>query len=263
MSSVFSQTSINNYKYVIVPNKFHFLSSKDKFQLNSLTAFLFKKYGFSAIMEGSEYPSDLNTNRCLALEADVIKDSGIFRTKLIIELKDCNGIAVFTSEPGVSKEKEYRVAYNQALRDAFLYLKALNYGYVPHSDITPTQTVPVQNVASTHVPQEIQELKKEIQNLKKEQQPHVNDVIKPVSENNKALAVIEGASNVLYAQEIDNGFQLVDAAPKVVYRIKRTHLNDVFLVEGSSALVYKKANDWVIEYYSEDTLEQEVLNIKF
>ena len=37
----------------------------------------------------------------------------------------------------------------------------------------------------------------------------------------------------------------------------------LFLVEGKNAIVYKKGYDWVIEYYSGSTLEQEALNVKF
>jgi len=271
LSSVFSQTSINNYKYVIVPNQFHFLSSQDKYQLNSLTAFLFEKYGFSVLMAGSEYPTDLKANRCLALQADVIKDSGIFKTELIIELQDCHDKVVFTSAPGESRKKEFKVAYNLALRDAFTDVKALNYSYEPSTDITSIQTSPSQNNVPAQEAKEIEDLKKQIQDLKKEKATEVTEVPTPESakpnpaahKDSEALAVIEGASNVLYAQETANGYQLVDSAPKVVYRLKRTHVKDTFLVEGHSALVYKKANDWVIEYYSGDTLQQEVLNIKF
>ncbi len=277
VTSVFAQANINNYKYVIVPNKFEFLKEKDQFQLNSLAKFLFNKNGFEAVMQGSDYPNDLVLNRCLALESDVIKESGMFKTKLKIELKDCNDKVVYTSKLGESREKEYKTAYNLALRDAFKYMEPLNYKYEPNENITSIRTAS-QSQVKTEVAEEIQQLKKEIRNLKKEKQAEVAVVEKPKVETPKVVAlqpkpvvkkqvkettVIEGVSNVLYAQTIDNGFQLVDSSPKVVYRIKSTNLKDVFLVEGKSAIIYKKGNDWVVEYYSGDTLEQEALNIKF
>ncbi len=117
--SAFSQTNLNNYKYVIVPSKYDFLKDKDQYQLNSLTAFLFNKYGFQALMEGSVYPEDLLNNRCLALKSDLIKDSSMFKTKLAVELKNCNDQVVFTSQFGESREKEYDKAYTEALRNAF------------------------------------------------------------------------------------------------------------------------------------------------
>ncbi|PWH83412.1 hypothetical protein DIS18_02335 [Algibacter marinivivus] len=276
ISSVFSQSSINSYKYIIVPERFDFLKEKDQYQINSLTQFLFNKYGFEAVIQGSDYPEDLIGNRCLALNSDVTKESGVFKTKLKIELRDCNDKIVFTSKIGESREKEFKVAYNLAIRDAFRSIEALNYKYEPNENITSLNTTS-KSQANAEVSEEIKQLKKEIQNLKKEKEV-VNEVTKPkvgtpkvakpkaktvVQSKVSETPVIQGVSNVLYAQAIGNGFQLVDSSPKVIYRIKHTNLKDVFLVEGNSAVIYKKGNDWVIEYYSGNTLEQETLNIKF
>ncbi|ULC60219.1 hypothetical protein MBM09_04330 [Flaviramulus sp. BrNp1-15] len=275
VSSVFSQSSLNNYKYIIVPNKFDFLKEKDQYQLNSLTQFLFNKYGFEAVMEGSNYPEDLSRNRCLALESDVLKDSGMFKTKLKVELKDCNGKLVFTSDVGESRDKEFKTAYNLALRDAFKSFEVVNYKYEPNEKITALAFPETE--AKKEVTQEIKQLKQEIEQLKKDKETKVvavektavkTPVVKPEQiafkqEKPKKETVIEGFSNVLYAQEIQNGFQLVDSSPKVVYRIKNTNLKDVFLVENESAIIYQKDNNWVIEYYIGSVLKQEELNIKF
>jgi len=277
VTSIFSQANLNNYKYVIVPNKFDFLKEKDQYQLNSLTIFLFNKYGIEAVMESSGYPKDLALNRCLALESDVLKESGMFKTKLKIELKDCNDKIVYTSGIGESREKEFKTAYNLALREAFKSIEALNYKYKPNENITSIRTTSQPQVKN-EVSEELQQLRQEIENLKKEKITEVEVVKKPAIETPKVVVpqpkpkekkqvkkttVIEGASNVLYAQEIENGFQLVDSSPKVIYRIKKTNLENVFLVEGKNAIVYKKGDDWVIEYYSSSTLEQDPLNVKF
>jgi len=257
------QSSLNSYKYVIVPKKYDFLKDQDQYQLNSLTQFLFKKYGFEAIMEGDTYPEDYINNRCLGLKSDVLKDNGLFKTKLTVELKDCLDKVVYTSGVGESREKEFKIAYNLALREAFESFGALNYKYKPNEGITGM--VAKQPVAKSEVSEEIQQLKQEISALKKEKETAEaevnNTVVNEITE--VANTVIEGTSNILYAQEIENGFQLVDSSPKVVYRIKKTNLKEVFLVEGSSAIVYKIGEDWVIEFYSGSSLKQETLNIKF
>ena len=74
-------------------------------------------------MEGSDYPKDLVLNRCLALESDVTKESGLFKTKLKIELKDCNDRVLYTSPLGESREKEYKIAYTRTFREALSSLK--------------------------------------------------------------------------------------------------------------------------------------------
>ncbi len=262
-SIVFSQSSINNYKYVIVPKKFDFQKEKDQYQLNGLTQFLFNKYGFEAVIEGSEYPEDLALNRCLALNSNLIKDPGMFNTKIKVELTDCRDKVLFLSKAGASRQKEYKTAYNLAIREAFKSIDALNYKYEPIANsTTPLQT-------KGEFSQEIHQLKKEIQNLKQEKQVAVisansfkQEAIKHV--DSKVIDMPNIKSNsLLYAQEITNGFQLVDSTPKVIYNIKNTNLKDVYLVEDKSAVVYKSATTWVIEFYVNGVLKQQLLNIKF
>lgn len=277
-TSIFSQANLNNYKYVIVPNKYDFLKEADQYQLNSLTEFLFNKYGFQTLMEGSNYPEDVIRNRCLALKSNVVKDSGMFKTKLMVELKNCSDQVVYTSEMGESREKEYQRAYNEALRDAFKSIEALNYKYVPstNSPIAVSQDVETESAVS----KEIQQLREEIQNLKKEKEAVVAEkvepkvdavaevpvkeaVVKEVVTTDTPSVVKEVPSGVLYAQAIENGFQLVDSTPKVVYKIKKTSIDGVFLVENKNATLYKKEANWILEYYENNVLKQDVLNIKF
>lgn len=271
ISSVYSQTNLNEYKYVIVPNKFDFLREKDQYQMNSLAEFLFKKYGFNPIIEGEEYPDDLTRNRCLALRSDVLKDKGMFKTKLQVELKDCNDHVVYTSPTGESREKEYNKAYQEALRNAFKPFEAMHYSYKPKENVTAITTnenVSQQPVADNKVSKEIEALKAEIENLKKEKEvkPQPTTVITTNQKIDEVKTQVKeeiAVAGVLYAQEIANGFQLVDSSPKVVYRMKNTGLDNVFLVEGKSAIIFKKGNNWVIEYYLGNQLKQEALNIKF
>ena len=272
VSSAYSQSSLNDYKYVIVPNKFDFLKEKDQYQINSLAAFLFKKYGFIAVKEGSAYPSDLANNRCLALRSDVIKGSGLFKTKLHVELKDCSDQVIYTSQVGESREKEYKKSYIEALRNAFLSFETVDYAYVPNEKnaIVSNQTT---TKNENEAVKEIQKLKEELQTLKKEKEAKAVPTViaqpikkAPVVNKTKvvkAATVKQSSSNVLYAQETENGFQLVDSSPKVVYKIIKTGVDNVFLVESLSAIIYKKDNVWLLEHLTGSTIIKEPLNIKF
>ena len=275
---MFGQTNLNGYKYVIVPKKFDFLKDANQYRMNELAQFLFEKYGFTAIMEGSDYPDDLAINRCLALRSDVMKDAGLFKTKLNVELKDCNDRVVYVSEVGESREKEYEKAYNEAIRGAFMSLESLNYQYDASKNLVSNMQPVAQN-NNNQVSQEIQNLKNEIATLKKEKElvvkaeevtvveasaPVQKDEPKPVAvKPEKVMPIKQNLDAVLYAQAIDNGFQLVDSTPKVVYKLKNSGLKDVFFVEGKQAIVYKKGNMWVMEYYEGESLKQESLPIKF
>ncbi len=127
--NISSQKSVNDFKYVVVPEKFNFFNDKDAYQLNSMTKFLFNKYGFNALLNSDEFPEDLKNNGCKKLMADVIKGNGLFLTKLAVQLTDCNGVVVYTSPEGTSREKEYRKAFQEALRNAFKNVDKLNYKY--------------------------------------------------------------------------------------------------------------------------------------
>lgn len=265
-TNVFSQSNLNNYKYIIIPKKYSFLKDDDQFKLNSLTKFLYNKYGFEAFMEGETYPDDLNSDRCLALTSDLIKDSSIFKTKLQIQLKNCNGLSIYTTQVGENREKDYNKAYNQALRSAFKELETINYQYVPVN--TKSQLVVKEVTDQTEVVNEIAQLRAEIENLK---QDKINQAVTTETpeasvtsiESSKVISTNNKGAEVLYAQAIENGFQLVDSTPKVAYKIKNTSMENVFMVEGKNATLYKKGDNWIMEYYENDVLKQDVLNIKF
>jgi hypothetical protein len=117
----FSQQSLSDYSYVIVPEQWEFLNEKDKYQLNSIAKFLFNKHGFNAFFS-EEAPA---ANRCDGLYADLIKVTAIIRTKFILVLKDCNGFEVYRSPEGITKLKEFRKAYQDALRKTFEYFEPM------------------------------------------------------------------------------------------------------------------------------------------
>ncbi len=275
ISSTFAQYNLNEYKYVIVPKKYEFLKKANQYRLNELTEFLFNKYGFETLMEGDTYPEDLVRNRCLALKSDVTKDSGLFKTKLNVELKDCNDQIIYTTQTGESREKEYSKAYNEALRDAFKSFETINYKYVPKkNDVAVETKVEVNNTNA--VVNEIQQLKEEIQALKAKKETEVvaevpqmkvveEEIIEtPAKKEMPKVSQPESSgSDVLYAQAINNGFQLVDSSPKVVYKIKKTSLENVFLVEGINGTLLNKDGQWILEYYENGSLKQKSLNIKF
>lgn len=232
----FAQKSINNYKYVIVPTKFDFVKGKDKYQTSSLTKFLFNKYGFTALLEDEKLPEDLVNNRCLALTGVVKDDSSLFTTKSIIELRDCYNKVVFTSQIGKSKEKEYKKAYHEAIRNAFKSVQALKYKYIPSKEVAVVKeevTIPV--VSAVEI------VKSKTIEVKEESTP----------------------KNALYAQPLANGFQLVNIKLEVVFQILKTNVKDVFVIKDKNGILYKNGSSWFAEYYENETKVTKQYQIKF
>ncbi len=120
---------LNNYKYVIVPEKFEFSKEENQYQLNALAKFLFEKEGFETLMKKDSRPEDLKNDACRGLSLNVENNSGLFSTKFVINLEDCQGNIVFSSKEGYSREKDYKTAWHEAFRDAFESVEELGYSY--------------------------------------------------------------------------------------------------------------------------------------
>lgn len=225
--------SVNDYPYVIVPTKFEFQNKENDYRLNTLTKFNLEKLGFTAFYSNDD--ANINYNeRCNYLKVDVKEVSGGFLiTKLDITFTDCKNNVIFTSKVGKSKSKDRKIAYNDALMEAFESVKALNYKY------NEAKQQVASSVSST-----------------------------PVAHNTSKEVVVHDAivnPNQLFAQAISNGFQLVDTTPKVVLKIFKTSQADYFTAvsDSKNGVVFKKNNEWFFEYYENDKLVSEKLDIKF
>lgn len=236
VSSLSFSQSVNDYAAVMIPVKYDFLKNDNQYRLNTLTKFNLKKAGFEAFYANESTPSQYN-DRCKLLYADVSKENGFMTTKLFITLKDCNGKVVFKSEMGKSREKDFEVAYSEALNMAFASVYALQYKY---NGSTNSQNSGI-----------------------------VSSAIVPVSATAVAVNVSSGSiepdGKVLFAQPIKNGFQLVDTTPKVVMKAYKTTNTSIYIAskENTQGVMVLKENQWFFEYYEKDTLMSEKIEVKF
>lgn len=253
----FSQT-VNDYAAVIVPLRYDFLKEQNQYRLNTLTKFNLQKAGFVAYYSNEMIPDELNVNnRCNLLNVDVEKDNAFLVTKLYVVLKDCYGKVVYKSEVGKSKEKEFDVAYAEALNGAFESVYRLNYKY-NGKIATSNQSVGVSSAPvvsqSVAVPAVVATGTVAATNA-------AYTAVSGNTPNNNA----EPDAALLYAQPIKNGFQLVDSTPKVVMKVFKTSNPSVYqAVKGTvQGLLVSKENQWFFEYYENDTLKSEKIPVKF
>jgi hypothetical protein len=242
----FSQ-SVNDYAAVIVPLKYDFIREDNQYRLCTLTKFNLQKAGFE-VFYANEPTSNKHTDRCSLLKVDVVKESAFLATKLYVVLKDCNDKEVFKSEVGKSKEKEFEVAYSEALNMAFQSVYALNYKYNGKAINTPKEAVAVANV------------------------PPVTAVVATAAIATTAAVAINVPSSsaepdgtVLFAQPIKNGFQLIDSTPKVVMKVYKTTNPSIYIAikDSLQGLALQKENQWYFEYYDKETLMSEKITVKF
>ena len=135
VTSISFAQDLNQYKYVLVPAKFSFLKEKNQYNLNLLSKMYMQQFGFETFFDTDEVPKDFLENNCNKIYFDVLEDNNMFATKLTVVLKDCKGKVLFTSKEGINKEKEYKVSYNLALREAFNSMKSIQYKYSGNTDI--------------------------------------------------------------------------------------------------------------------------------
>jgi hypothetical protein len=225
--------SVNDYKYVIIPAKFDAFNDPNKYNLNVNTKLLLQKYGFEVFMIEDELPAEIANNRCKALFANVIEDKSFMVTKLKIVLKDCKEKVVYETALGKSREKEYKVAYNLAFRDAAKSFETLNYKYNGGNEIAVTT-------------EEKQEPKEESKIYSLETNPENPEIF-------------------FFAQPITNGFQIVNSEPRVIMRLFNTSQNNVFIaVKGDEkGIVITKNGKWFFENYVDGKLVSESINIRF
>lgn len=266
----YSQQNLNAYKYVIVPKKFDAFKKENQYKTSTLVKFLFTKNGFNAVYDDA-LPEDLENNRCLGVLVSVIDESSMFTTKTALELKDCFSKKVLTTIMGSSKEKGYESAYREALTEAFTTIKALGYQYSPPEKgqvaITENIAPMEENKHPKNKPDRAvvkQEATPENQ-LYKSVEPVASEIKKSEPVVKETSAGIQKDGNILYAQEIPDGYQLVDSTPRIKLKLYRTSMPDVFTVkyEKDNGVVFKKDGKWYLEYYFGGQLMTEELNIKF
>ncbi len=261
---------LNEYKYIIVPKKFGDFKSENQYQTSTLVKHFFGENGFTAVYDDA-LPADLAANRCLGLVADLLDNSSMFSTKLTLTLKNCQNVEVFSTVEGKSKIKEFDAAYKEALERAFVSFSTINYQYEPKTQEVVSQDKPVTISFKDDVKSLEEKPKEHVVEQKATLEEQTYKSVEPRQSNIQRPTTVtepqtqEAPSGVLYAQPIENGYQLVDSTPKIVLKLAETSMENVFLTDyvGNSAVVFKKDEKWVLEYSENGEKKMMELNIKF
>ncbi|UMB61934.1 hypothetical protein MHL31_07000 [Lutibacter sp. A80] len=245
----FAQKSINDYKYIIIPKQYEFQKSEDSYQINSLTKFLFERAGFTAYFSTDKFPEELANNGCMALKGIINNESGMFSTKLNIDLVDCYNNTIFSTQQVKSKIKDYKKAYQVTIREAFEDIEALNYSYSGSTSVKETNTseaIAVDEVEKVEVKENLEKVTKPkiVEEVKAEKTVIVNKEI-----NAKSNLEVE-TQNSVTAKSIE-GTYLFDTWGET--RIAKN--NNEFTVIGGDenvefATIYKtsKSNIYIIKW---------------
>ncbi len=242
----FSQT-VNDYKAVVIPMKYDFLKTENQYRLQTITKIDLQKAGFPAFYANEAMPADF-TDRCSLLYVDVKKENAFLISKLYVVFKDCYGTVVYQSTVGKSKEKEFEASYVEALNLAFGSVYDLNYKYNGNTNFSPKSGVVSQSVPVSVTPALV-----------------VPEVAVPAV----AVSAVKNSENIsvglLYAQPTSYGYQLIDSEPKVVMKVYKTSNPASYMATKGSVqgVLASKDNQWFFEYYQNDKLISEKIDVKF
>ena len=214
-----------NHKYAIIPYQFSFVSEHDKYGLNSLTKSFLQSEGFEVYYDNEQFPEELSKNRCLSIVVEPFEIKALFMIKIVIDIKDCSNNLLMKSEIGVSREKEYKIAYNQSLRQALNSLKGkLNF---------------------------------KVENLNS-----VEETIE-IKTTNNSNSIIN--TSQLRAVATATGFDLINFSNNRIFILQTTSLKNVFIAYKDiyKGLVLNKNNGWFFEYDFEGKIYSEKVDVQF
>lgn len=128
----FSQTK-EKYKYALIPAKFDFQKSDDEFRINSTLKAYFTQKGFQTFLNNEILTDEFSNENCNKIYISLERNNSFFITGLTVVIKDCKNNILLKSGEGSSKNKEYKIAYNEALLEA---LKSFGYFDLRKSTVT-------------------------------------------------------------------------------------------------------------------------------
>lgn len=228
-----SAQGVSDYKFLYVPKKFTDFEV-NQYQLNTLLkeALQAKKY-IVIQAEIQNWPSELRLNPCLVATAELLDDSSMLRTKVLLRFTDCNS-KVLGETKASSFEKDFDLGFQEALKTAL--------EKVPSSAPKPIATTSIVDIKEDLPPVNEQEIKEEI---KKEE---------PAATSKKTEMYVNGSLRLLKIHLSESQFILVNSSiPFATF--KKTTKNEVFRVvleNGTSTLGYSENGNLVIEMPAAD-----------
>jgi len=300
-----AQFNLNEYKYVVIPKRFSDFKEVNEHRTSTLLKYLFTQKGFITVYDDNlpdelyqnrclglfadlaDDSSMFTTKTAIVLnDCDgkeiMLSQEGKSKKK---DFEDGYNEAIsaafksfsklsYSYEPKMQEKEEKPVTIsfdndvktldekpeNSVKQNPIIVQKASKeiQSYEDRSPIASDYKKAGQNSMNTSV-----------QKASREEQSYIDKA--PVAtdyqkgESPEDTAVGTSITGVLYAQELPNGYQLVDSAPKIQLKIFKSSMPNVYLAKADDkdGLVYISDGKWFFEYYSEGNMIVEELNIKF
>ncbi len=255
---------LNAYKYIVVPKQFEAFNRPNQHQTSTMVKYFLTEKGLPAVWNDAR-PSDLVAEPCQGLMARLVDDSNMLVTKVRIRFVDCGEAVIYETAEGRSKLKEYKEAYREAIEESMQSLNGMNYSYQP-PEKAPETTM---NTAETKVAAtpEVPSPPVRVEPTVTEAEETAEVVSDPPAAVSRVMPQTSSAEDdLLYAQETEDGYQLVDGKPSVRLQLLKTSRPDTYIALSNGqpmGSVFKDGTGWIHEYYQDGKLVRQALNIRF
>ncbi len=269
------KAQLNSYKYIVVPKKFEvFKGVENQFQTSTLIKYLFSEEGFTVVYEDN-LPDELANQQCLGAYVDLEKNSKFLSSGLSILINDCSGVTVFKAMEGTSREKDYKKAYHEAIRESFMSIAELDYKYEAGDKaegevVTASFANDIKKVGSSAQNEmsssaAVLQVATKEERIYEDKRPVPSDYSIENQTDKEALTEEPEKIPSYMARPIENGYELVDSQSKSWLNLYSTSSPDVYLAknEKENGMVYKRDSKWFFEYYEKSELKVQELNIRF
>ena len=259
MSGMSAWAQFDAFKYVVVPAQFEAFKQANMHKTSTLVKYHLDQRGYPAVYDLGR-PDELKRAPCMAVYTQFLDDSNLFATRVRLRFVDCEGKIVFETKEGYSKEKEYQVAYKEVIEEAFTSFDGMNYSYSPPAEPETAAGGPAETTQK-----EVSAAGQEPEHPAAQENPTAPATASVAMR--PADASPSGATELLYAQPIEGGYQLVDSRPEIRMLLMESSSGKdsyVAVVDGASAgTVYREGDAWIHEYFKDGKVVRTPLNIKF
>ncbi|MFY7810968.1 MAG: hypothetical protein ACOVQ2_04475 [Flavobacterium sp.] len=232
----------NKYKYAIIPLKYSIFKIENQYNINTNSKKMMESYGLETYFE-NQFPDHYNT--CEAIKLDLEENNSMFTTKIKIVFKDCKNQIIYKSDEGISKEKEFKIAYNEALRNASRTIEKFDFILKNKNNESELKNGNKEDI--------------KIYSIKK---PEVNHSTIPTKESeiNKNIPT----KDVLKFQYTSNGYYLLNNNQEKVLQLFKTSNPSIFIAKNNEyqGVASISLNTCTVEYYQNDQLISKTYHIE-
>ncbi|KFC18790.1 hypothetical protein [Chryseobacterium sp. FH1] len=138
--------SVSDYKYIVIPSEFADFKGSKSFGLTAIIEKSLKNKKYVVLSESkSDWPSEALQNPCGILNTDLSDDSNMFKNRVILQFKDCDNKVVL-SQKANSSIKDFEPGYQEAVKNALVFVSASNPNLQKLAETKPVETKPQEEI---------------------------------------------------------------------------------------------------------------------